>query len=209
MELDKLNSGLSSKPVLQKGPEKTNNRSYAIFALIVFLIVVGLIYLAVQVFKNKPKLTQNNDYVFWSNSISAFPNSGLVSSSTPEEQAIFPIIKTIVKKTAVIKKPATTIKTPSTSLFASSDYLKARNTYQTSGYYFQFLNCHGSPGSLVVKKGAKLMLDNRDNKTRKIVFLDRLYNIGAYNYVIVTADKLGKFYITCDGGGAAQINVVP
>ena len=103
MELDKLNSGLSSKPVLQKGPEKTNNRSYAIFALIVFLIVVGLIYLAVQVFKNKPKLTQNNDYVFWSNSISAFPNSGLVSSSTPEEQAIFPIIKTTVKKQQLLK----------------------------------------------------------------------------------------------------------
>jgi len=169
--------------------------------LIIFLVLVGLVFAINKISQKNNKNNSEEDYLTWKNSVTTSVEADVVTT-TPEAT-------TTVKKTTVIKKTATSVKTTSTSLSATDDYLKARKTYQTSGYYFQFLNCRGTPGILTVKKGAKLMLDNRDDKTRKIVFIGKLYNINAYGYVIVTADKLGKHYITCDGGGAAQITVQP
>ncbi len=177
-----------------------------VISLIIFLAVVVLIFVINKVIQKNDKNKPEDDYLVWKNNVTTTLETDLVTT-TPEIATTTPT--TTVKKTTVIKKAATSVKSPSTSLSATDDYLKARNTYQTSGYYFQFLNCKGTPGILTVKKGAKLMLDNRDDKTRKIVFIGKLYNINAYGYVIVIADKLGKHYITCDGGGAAQITVQP
>ncbi|HRY36839.1 MAG TPA: hypothetical protein P5230_03120 [Candidatus Magasanikbacteria bacterium] len=205
MELNNLNnlSGSNSNPENDsKNPDK---RPYFTIVLVFILVAISLVYWLLHTFKSENKVIEDTPYDFWNNSSSTQVVDDVVTSTI---DSVTTTTGTAIKKTTVIKK-ASTVKTSSTSLSATSDYLKARNSYQTSGYYFQFLNCHGSPGSLVVKKGAKIMLDNRDNKTRKIVFMSRLYNIGAYSYTIVTADKLGKSYITCDGGGAAQIEVKP
>ncbi len=175
-----------------------------VISLIIFLAVVVLIFVINKVIQKNDKNKPEDDYLTWKNNSTTTIEAGLTTTTLETATTT----QTAVKKT-ITKKIISPTKPASTSLSATNDYLKARNTYQTSGYYFQFLNCKGTPGILTVKKGAKLMLDNRDDKTRKIVFIGKLYNINAYGYVIVTADKLGKHYITCDGGGAAQITVQP
>lgn len=107
--------------------------------------------------------------------------------------------------------PKTTAPKTTAPVAATQKYLDALKIYKTSGYYFQFVDCHGSPGSLVLKKGKKFMLDNRDNQTRKIAIVGgQSFNITAYNFAIATApSSLGVHYITCDGGGAAAISVQP
>lgn len=105
----------------------------------------------------------------------------------------------------------TTIKKPSvqTGQTASDAYLSALNVYQKSGYYMQFFPCQASPGSLILKQGSKVMLDNRDVKAHVIGIRSVRYNIGSYNFAIATLNSLGTNYVTCDGGGSAQITVVP
>ncbi len=90
---------------------------------------------------------------------------------------------------------------------AVSGFGQAYNTYATSGYRFEFVGCSGTPGSLSMKQGTKFMLDNRDNASHKIVVAGATYNVGPYGYAIATATTLGKYNITCDGKGAASINV--
>ncbi len=107
------------------------------------------------------------------------------------------------------KKSTSPTKAPPAPLSATQRYLDAIKIYKTSGYYFQFVDCHGLPGSLTLKKGKKFMLDNRDAKTRKIAIKGgQSFTITAYNFAIATApSKPGTYYITCDGGGAASILV--
>ncbi len=205
MELNNLNNISGSGLNPENNPKNSDKKPYFTIILVSVLVILSLVYWIVHAFKNEEKIIEDTPYDFWNNSSTTLDSSSTVSSTQNNATTT---TGTIIKKPSPTKKTTIT-KTASTSLSATGDYLKARNSYQASGYYFQFLNCHGSPGSLVVKKGAKLMLDNRDNKTRKIVFMSRLYSIGAYSYTIVTADKLGKSYITCDGGGAAQIEVKP
>ncbi len=107
-----------------------------------------------------------------------------------------------------IKEEKASVKS-NTSKSASQRYLDAIKIYKNSGYYFQFVDCHGLPGSLTLKAGVKFMLDNRDNDTHKISIQGgQSVWIGAYNFAIVTAPSaIGTHFITCDGGGAAKIIV--
>lgn len=127
----------------------------------------------------------------------------------PAEQITLPSASSTPTSSATVKPPASpVIKTP-TPLSATQKYLDAIRIYKNPGYYFQFVDCHGAPGTLTMKKGKKFMLDNRDNKTRKIAIQGgESFKIGAYNFAIATApSKTGTYYITCDGGGAATISV--
>ncbi len=178
---------------------------------LIFLVAIGLFIIFILVFsasclnKQKEKNSEDTDLNFLDVSTIEVLNE----TTTTIDSATTTITSTT--KITTIKKNSSNSadKTTSTSLSVTPDYIKASNIYKTSGYYFQFLNCRGTPGVLTMKKGTKFMLDNRDDKTRKFVIFDRNYNIGAYNYTIVTADKIGKHYITCDGGGAAQVTVQP
>jgi hypothetical protein len=89
-------------------------------------------------------------------------------------------------------------------------YTAALKTYQNR---IQFAQCHGlvsgGIGTLVIKEGVKFMLDNRDPKAHTIAFGGQSYRIGAYNFSIVSATKIGIYPVTCDGGGAATLNVQP
>ncbi len=110
------------------------------------------------------------------------------------------------------KASGSTIKKPSGTaapLSATKAYLDALKIYKTTGYYFQFVNCHGSPGSFTLKAGKKFMLDNRDGVAHKIkVQGGQSFNISAYGFAIATAPStVGDHYIDCDGGGAAKIVV--
>lgn len=110
---------------------------------------------------------------------------------------------------APVKRPTTVKPSIPTGQTASEAYLSALNVYQKTGYYMQFFPCQATPGSMILKKGSKIMLDNRDAKSHLIGIRSVRYNIGAYNFAITSLDSLGTNYVTCDGGGVAQITVVP
>ncbi|OGH92103.1 MAG: hypothetical protein A2534_02775 [Candidatus Magasanikbacteria bacterium RIFOXYD2_FULL_39_9] len=111
--------------------------------------------------------------------------------------------------TTAPKKSITPTKTTQPPLSATQRYLDAIRMYKNVGYYFQFVDCHGLPGTITLKKGKKFMLDNRDPESHKIAIVGgQSFTIGAYNFAIATAPSTaGTHYITCDGGGAAAIVV--
>ncbi len=90
---------------------------------------------------------------------------------------------------------------------ASSAYTQALATYTQNGRRIQFTECHATPGLLVVKKGLKYMLDNRDKSAHTLKVGSLTYKIAGYGYLIVTAQNLGVNNIFCDGNGAGQINI--
>ena len=89
---------------------------------------------------------------------------------------------------------------------SSLTYTKAMELYG-NGFRFQFSDCHGNPGQMSIRQGVKFMLDNRDNKAHTIVIKSQTFRIPAYGFAIATAKELGTYNITCDGGGAAELNV--
>ncbi|MEI6510442.1 MAG: hypothetical protein WCO25_00180 [Candidatus Uhrbacteria bacterium] len=74
---------------------------------------------------------------------------------------------------------------------------------------FQFVACHGTPGSMVAKKGSVMMLDNRDDKAHVIAMGAATYKLKALDYALAIASETGDLQVTCDGGGAANISVQP
>ncbi len=86
-------------------------------------------------------------------------------------------------------------------------YLAALKIYDANGYRYQFANCSGLPGTFTIKKNVKFMLDNRDGERHVLGFNGARYSVPAYSYVIASINKAGNFFITCDGGGAAQVKV--
>lgn len=108
---------------------------------------------------------------------------------------------------AIIGQGMETVKTETgtTITVATKDYGAAVGVYGKSGYRFQFSNCSGNPGTLTMKVGTKFMIDNRDNISHKISIGTKSYQLAAYDYAIVTIQKVGKFNITCDGGGSASV----
>ncbi len=90
-------------------------------------------------------------------------------------------------------------------------YTEAVKTYK---FRFQFVKCSGNPGLLSVKRGTPVMLDNRDSKAHTIRANGQSFRIAAYDYAVVypniiTRDNtdLTISNVTCDGGGAATLNV--
>jgi hypothetical protein len=82
-------------------------------------------------------------------------------------------------------------------------------TEYTGNFRFQFTNCTASPGTMAIKKGETVMLDNRDANPHTIKVGTRSFKLGPYGYAVMTTSQLGVLQITCDGGGAATINVQP
>ncbi len=113
------------------------------------------------------------------------------------------------KAVSVVVKPGvTTVKTNTgTTSTETKDYGTALNIYGKSGYRFQFSQCSGSPGSLIMKLGTKFMIDNRDDKSHQIGIGTQSYKLAAYDFAIISIKKIGSYNITCDGGGAARVDV--
>ncbi len=86
-------------------------------------------------------------------------------------------------------------------------YPKASLPYIENGYRFQFSNCRGTPGSLVVKAGKYFLLDNRDATSHTIAVAGKSYSVGSYGAAVAAVWKPGTYNITCDGGGAASLTV--
>jgi hypothetical protein len=97
-----------------------------------------------------------------------------------------------------------TTKTGTTTV-ETKDYGTAKGIYGENGFRFQFVDCSGKPGFLTMKLGVKFMIDNRDNKSHQIAIGAKTYKLEAYDFAIVSIQKIGDFIITCDGGGAAHV----
>jgi hypothetical protein len=124
------------------------------------------------------------------------------------------VVSTTASSTTQIEKKTTPkavspVTKPSVSKPAPQSYTDAIEKYKNSGYYIQFFPCQATPGSLIVKQGSKIMLDNRDSKAHSIGIKSDKYLIASYNYAIATLNVIGTNYVTCDGGGSATITVVP
>lgn len=126
----------------------------------------------------------------------------------------------VAKKVSPAPEPATTPtaevaapdavvggETEATVPAAGKNYPKVALPYIENGYRFQFSNCHGTPGSLVVKAGKYFLLDNRDAKSHTIAVAGQSYSVGAYGAAVAAVWKVGTHQITCDGGGAASLTV--
>ncbi len=94
-----------------------------------------------------------------------------------------------------------------TTLQPAQEYQKALAAHPNSR--FQIDDCHAYPGTLTLKKTVGLMLDNRDAQSHVIGIGTRKFTVGASKYLIVSLTELGKLNVTCDGGGAATLTVVP
>lgn len=98
-----------------------------------------------------------------------------------------------------------------TSAPASSGKTAAKLSYgdaiKAYPYRFQFSQCHGTPGTMAVKKGSIVMLDNRDPISHTFVADSQTFKIAGYDYALLRTSALTNINITCDGGGAAKLNV--
>lgn len=78
-------------------------------------------------------------------------------------------------------------------------------------YRLQFSQCHGlvipGNGTIALKQGSAVMLDNRDNVSHVIGLAGRSYTVSAYGFAVVYPRTIGKLMVTCDGKGAAQLLV--
>ena len=77
------------------------------------------------------------------------------------------------------QRPATTpAKKPVTTTAPVQTYDQIVESYKASGYRFQFLDCSGSPGSITLKQGLELMMDNRDAVSHAFVIGSRRFTLG-------------------------------
>lgn len=77
-------------------------------------------------------------------------------------------------------------------------------------YRFQISNCSSTPGKLNIKAGVKFMIDNRDKAAHTFKIGTLTYKVSGYGFAVATAPaKVGSYFLTCDGGGSAEITVYP
>jgi hypothetical protein len=96
---------------------------------------------------------------------------------------------------------------PPTTAKPAIKKLSYGDAIQAYPFRFQFSQCHGNPGSMTVKKGTKVMLDNRDSTAHSIKIGSQTFKIAGYDYAVYYSPTIGLLNITCDGGGSATINV--
>ena len=97
----------------------------------------------------------------------------------------------------------------------TQDYAEARSVYD---YRFQFdKNCRATTGlpsfgTINVKQGASIMLENHGDKTHTLALGNDARSVKAGDFVVLLAPKVTKptgLYVTCDGGGAGNLFVYP
>lgn len=117
---------------------------------------------------------------------------------TPAPAVAEPVVPAPAKAPA--KKPV------QSAVVKGMKYEEALEKYRESGL-LQFVDCHATPGTFTFKKGYTFMIDNRDAKARTIVVQGIAHRLEAYSYALVTAQKTGESFITCDGGGSATLKI--
>ena len=161
----------------------------------IVLVTLGVLLVAgAGCNKSQPEVEQ---YIPSTKKVS-IPSTPLNEGGQVPDAVITPSVGELTKKAAI----------PTSAVAAAISYTEALNIYQRGGAYFQFVKCRGNPGRLSMKKGTKFMLDNWDRIEHTIAINKVIsYLVGGYSFAIATAPAAGQYYITCDGGGAALVNV--
>ena len=164
-------------------PNSRPNYGWMVAGIVVVIVIAGGFWANRSVSTPQPAVVPENPPILSDNGTPA-------ESLTPAVNVAKPVVKKPVPK-------------------ASALYQSALALYgdKGTGFRIQFDNCHGTPGELTFKKGTKLMLDNRDDVEHTFIVAHTGLNIKAYDFAVITANTIGKWYITCDGGGAATIDV--
>ncbi len=137
------------------------------------------------------------------------PYGGGIPSSYPAYRLPTPATTSIPGQTGPVSVDGTGLApAPLPVPVKSQNYTEALNKYQHVGAYFQFVECHGLPGVINIKRGTNFMIDNRDPVPHIFKIGTTSYDLGPYDYAIAVAPRFPlKYFITCDGGGAAQVYV--
>ncbi len=113
--------------------------------------------------------------------------------------------------TSMESQPAMSPTPSPTATTASGTNPAAASTYgqevAAHPYRIQFVSCHGTPGTMQVAKGDVVMLDNRDAKSHVIEADSQTFTIPGYGWVLLHTSAVESSNVTCDGGGAAVLNV--
>ena len=169
-------------------------QKYRLYFILGAVIVIG----AAIILALKGNSAETNNF---SDLIRSNNNQDIPSNDTPAE------VEVSRSTPATATTPSTK---PSQSLKSSElTYDQAIQIYGKSGYRIQLVKCHGTPGTLVIKKGSKFMLDNRDGVWHNVTVGKQKFRVSGWGFIIVTASEVGNVSITCDGGGAATLNVQP
>jgi len=121
--------------------------------------------------------------------------------SSPTSAAV-PVLDVGEPAAPVITAPKSAITQVTTPFRVSSRYVN-------TDYRFQFDDCHGSPGRLVLKSGRSFILDNRDGSPITIAFAGKSYRVPSYSSALASTTSVGTHQVTCNGGGAATLIVSP
>lgn len=98
---------------------------------------------------------------------------------------------TTTTQPATSTQPKTTISTTSSATTAVATNLSYGDAIaQYEGRRIQFSNdCQAVPSNMTVKKGTKIMFDNRADKTRKIVVDGKTFSIANYGFKIISVSS--------------------
>lgn len=83
------------------------------------------------------------------------------------------------------KTPSSSVRRTATPAPTQLSYTQLVQQYGSNRIQFDS-NCRAYPSSLVLKNGAKIMLDNRSNQARTIKLNSASYNLAPYGYQTVT-----------------------
>ncbi len=110
--------------------------------------------------------------------------------------------------------PPQTTTTPTSTKSNTSKKLSYGDAIKAYPSRFQFINCSANPGSMTIKKGTALMLDNRDKVAHTIKANGQTIKVAALDYAIIypkliTAGEptAASPNMTCDGGGSGVLNI--
>ena len=105
-----------------------------------------------------------------------------------EVPAIIDNTKTEVKKT--------TTSTSTTSGAASLSYAQALTKYANTRIQIN-ASCQMTPLKVVYKVGTSVMLDNRSDSSKSVLFNGTRYSIAGYGFKIVTLNTAKTFQVDC------------
>jgi len=133
------------------------------------------------------------------------PENPSVGATTSANQTTSTTASSPTAPVPFYKKPLITTKSsPPKTVKPVQQYVKALETYQ---FRIQFDKCQASPGTITLKEGLPILLDNRGANTLVLKFGKQSYSVLGYDYLIAPAPTPGTYTITCNGGGAAEVQV--
>ena len=125
------------------------------------------------------------------------PNSSVPTNESSSNQAVTP--------------PSTTPTPPTlkASLYQGTSSLKYEDALRAySASRFQFADCRNvAPISMVVKRGTKIMLDNRDDLAHTFGIAGTNYRISGYHFLLVGTPIAGTYTLMCDGVNSVRLQI--